>query len=245
MDEIGKEAGALEAQIAELRGRVAGADSIRANLTSAESLLQRLRQRLDEPLSWDQKRRLVEVLVAGVRIDTFEEWGVRQTNTTVTYRFSQPDQPTPIVLPQLYRSDATRIPANPQTIGDHLRKRRLELKMLQREVASQIGVDTTSVFNWEANKARPEIRFILQSSRFWATIRCRRLSHWARNWFASEPVWGCHKGGQPAICTSTPVHWPDGSVARGSHGRMAEPCRTLSGPGNLAGYTQTRRTIFG
>lgn len=38
MDEIGKEETALEAQIAELGGRIAGADSIAGNLSSAQAL---------------------------------------------------------------------------------------------------------------------------------------------------------------------------------------------------------------
>jgi DNA-binding transcriptional regulator YiaG len=31
--------------------------------------------------------------------------------------------------------------------------------MLQREVAVQLGVDTTCVFNWEAQISKPEIRY--------------------------------------------------------------------------------------
>jgi hypothetical protein len=38
----------------------------------------------------EQKRKLVEVLVAGIRIDTMEEGGVKWSKTTVTYRFTQP-----------------------------------------------------------------------------------------------------------------------------------------------------------
>ncbi len=34
----------------------------------------------------------------------------------------------------------------PKTVGDRIRKRCLELKMLQREVAEMIGVDKTTVF---------------------------------------------------------------------------------------------------
>ena len=99
--------------------------------------------------------------MAGVRVDTVEESGVKQTRTTVTYCFSQPDQPLPLVLPQAYSTGTViRIPAEPQTIGDHIRKRRLGLKMLQREVADQLGVCVPSVFNWEANTSNPEIRYM-------------------------------------------------------------------------------------
>jgi len=40
-------------------------------------------------------------------------------------------------------------PTNPVTIGDHIRKRRMDLGLLQREVAEIIGVTESSVWNWE------------------------------------------------------------------------------------------------
>jgi transcriptional regulator with XRE-family HTH domain len=161
MDEIGKEETALEAQIAELGGRITGADSVGENVCSAQALLAKLRKRLDEPISWEVKRRLIEVLVASVRVDTVEECGVKQAEITVTYRFSQPDQPMPLVLPQSYSTGRViRIPTEPHSIGDHIRRRRLGLKMLQREVAEQIGVCEPSVFNWERNASSPEIQYM-------------------------------------------------------------------------------------
>jgi DNA-binding transcriptional regulator YiaG len=162
-----KEETALNEQLAELRGRIVGADSIAATVSSAEALLAKLRKRLDEPVSWEMKRRLIEILVTGVRIDTVEEYGVKQSKITVTYRFSEPDQAMPTVLSQSYSSGRVlRIPTQPQTVGDHIRRRRLGLKMFQREVAEQIGVETASVFNWEANTTAPEIRYMPAIIRF-------------------------------------------------------------------------------
>jgi transcriptional regulator with XRE-family HTH domain len=167
MDEIGKEETALEAQIDELRGKIGGADSIGETVSSAQALLAELRKRLDEPVAWEQKRRLIEVLVAGIRVDTVEECGVRQTRTTVTYRFSQPGQPMPLVLPQSYNTGrAMRIPAELNTVGDHIRRRRLALKLLQKDVADQVGVDKCSVFNWETNTVSPDIRCMPAIIRF-------------------------------------------------------------------------------
>ena len=160
MDEIAREETALEAQIAELGGRITGADSIGANICSAQALLAKLRKRLDEPISWELKRRLIEVLIAGVRVDTVETCGVKQAEITVTYRFSQPDQPMPLVLPQSYSTGTLRIPLEPKTVGDHMRKRRLGLKMLQKDVAAQIGVDTTSIHNWETNVSQPSLEYM-------------------------------------------------------------------------------------
>jgi transcriptional regulator with XRE-family HTH domain len=46
------------------------------------------------------------------------------------------------------------------TLGDHLRNRRLDLGLLQSEVASRIGVATATITNWEGNKSHPEIRYM-------------------------------------------------------------------------------------
>jgi transcriptional regulator with XRE-family HTH domain len=51
-------------------------------------------------------------------------------------------------------------PAELNTIGDHLRKRRLDLGLLQKEVAGQLGVTTCTIMYWETNRVSPAIRFI-------------------------------------------------------------------------------------
>jgi transcriptional regulator with XRE-family HTH domain len=48
---------------------------------------------------------------------------------------------------------------NPQTIGEHLRKRRLELKITQKSVANIIGVSEDSITYWENERSSPQIRF--------------------------------------------------------------------------------------
>ncbi len=40
-------------------------------------------------------------------------------------------------------------------VGDHLRKRRLDLGLRQRDVADRIGSDTTTVTNWELGHTEP------------------------------------------------------------------------------------------
>ena len=82
MDDIGKEEKGLEAQLTELRGKIAGADSIGATINSAQALLEKLRKRLDEPICWDLKRRVIEVLVAG------GEW--RRSNAGVLSNATSP-----------------------------------------------------------------------------------------------------------------------------------------------------------
>jgi DNA-binding XRE family transcriptional regulator len=48
----------------------------------------------------------------------------------------------PVKLPPGY-------PVELRSIGDHIRKRRLDLGLLQIEVAAQIGVTENTVLNWE------------------------------------------------------------------------------------------------
>ncbi len=48
-------------------------------------------------------------------------------------------------------------PERLKTLGDHLRKRRLDLKLFQKEVAKRLGTSTTSIYNWEDNRASPSL----------------------------------------------------------------------------------------
>jgi DNA-binding transcriptional regulator YiaG len=48
-------------------------------------------------------------------------------------------------------------PKHLKTLGDHLRKRRLDLGLLQKDVAEQLGVDTASICNWESNETQPMV----------------------------------------------------------------------------------------
>jgi DNA-binding transcriptional regulator YiaG len=40
-------------------------------------------------------------------------------------------------------------------VGDHLRKRRLDLGLLQREVAAHVGVRVDTIRNWEVGRNTP------------------------------------------------------------------------------------------
>ena len=51
-------------------------------------------------------------------------------------------------------------PRELSTLGDHLRKRRLDLGLLQKELADELGVDEMTICNWETNRTSPQLRFI-------------------------------------------------------------------------------------
>jgi transcriptional regulator with XRE-family HTH domain len=43
----------------------------------------------------------------------------------------------------------------PQTLGEHLKKRRRELGLLQREAAERMGIGTDTYANWENGRTKP------------------------------------------------------------------------------------------
>jgi hypothetical protein len=87
VEEIDKDAAGLAAQIEELEAKLSGTESNGAVLEGAEDLLTRLRKRLDQPLTFERKRQLVELLVGGIRIETIRDGAKRENVVTVTYRF--------------------------------------------------------------------------------------------------------------------------------------------------------------
>jgi len=47
-----------------------------------------------------------------------------------------------------------------KTLGDHIRKKRLDLGLLQREVAEKLGVTPLTITNWESNATTPMCQYI-------------------------------------------------------------------------------------
>lgn len=48
---------------------------------------------------------------------------------------------------------------NPQVIGEHLKKRRLQLRLLQTDVAKIFDVCEDSITGWENGRSRPQIQY--------------------------------------------------------------------------------------
>jgi transcriptional regulator with XRE-family HTH domain len=64
---------------------------------------------------------------------------------------------TPVTLKALKRK---RRDFEPRTLGEHIRKRRLELRLSQKEAAKRLGYRWTTVLNWENGKRKPGVERI-------------------------------------------------------------------------------------
>ncbi len=45
-------------------------------------------------------------------------------------------------------------PKSLETLGDHIRKRRLDLGLEQQQVAARLGVSESTVWNWENDRSQ-------------------------------------------------------------------------------------------
>jgi transcriptional regulator with XRE-family HTH domain len=50
-------------------------------------------------------------------------------------------------------------PGSPKTLGEHLKKRRMDLKLTQTYVAFMLKCDETSIHNWEHNLNSPSLQY--------------------------------------------------------------------------------------
>ena len=64
------------------------------------------------------------------------------------------------------RPKSAAYPRQINTLGDHVRKRRLELGLFQRQVAELIGADKMTIANWEGQRSHPALIFMPALIRF-------------------------------------------------------------------------------
>lgn len=63
--------------------------------------------------------------------------------------FSEASQPALKIAIPLKIQTFPEFSGEPVTLGDHLRRRRLELGLYQKDIAEQIGVTASTIWNWE------------------------------------------------------------------------------------------------
>jgi transcriptional regulator with XRE-family HTH domain len=58
------------------------------------------------------------------------------------------------------KTKSSEYPKELKTLGDHMRNRRLDLKLLQKDVGQRIGVSVSSVWNWENGWVAPAVKYL-------------------------------------------------------------------------------------
>jgi DNA-binding XRE family transcriptional regulator len=64
------------------------------------------------------------------------------------------------------RNRGIPVPKQPTTIGGHLRRRRLQLRIFQPEAARSLGVTTVSLSRWECDKVFPTAPYHAQIAKY-------------------------------------------------------------------------------
>jgi hypothetical protein len=88
LTQVDQEEAAIRAATDDLLGRAAAVESATLRLHSAEALLDRLGNQLDQVLTYDLKRSLIETLVERITVYTVDRDGKRQSSVDVVYRFT-------------------------------------------------------------------------------------------------------------------------------------------------------------
>ena len=125
MQQIAQEEDTLRGELSELTVRLEGIGTEAAQLAAARTALETLGARLQEPLSWESRRQLVESLVEGVRVDTRGEAEERIAVITVTYRFlaSPAIRQRPVTARRAIGAVSDRAPRLELTISNRVRRR--------------------------------------------------------------------------------------------------------------------------
>ena len=216
LDDLDAESTSLQAEIDAISRSLSACDRT-AQLRSAKELLETLRSRLSGPLSPHLNRRVVEALVEKIEANTVERWGVQQSHIEITYGFGQPNEPAALVLPRSHRiRTRNRVPDQLNTVGDHLLRRRLVLKLLQKEVAEQIGVDKSSIGNWELNRTAPAFEYMPAIIRFLGYNPIPPPDKWSERLVQCRTVLGSRRRNQRGAWVLTRAHWLYGNEVSGS-----------------------------
>jgi len=110
LDAIEREETALRFRIETLERQVQTAVEQGAQLNRIEVLLAEINSRLDQPLTWECKREIVELLVESIRVETVEDGDKKAARVVVTYRFDEPcstPQTTPTEIGTGVRADSS------------------------------------------------------------------------------------------------------------------------------------------
>jgi transcriptional regulator with XRE-family HTH domain len=72
----------------------------------------------------------------------------------------------PLHCPGPHDKQVKGYPHSPTSVGEHIRKRRLDLKLRQIDSAKAIGCDELTVVNWEKGHTQPSVNHMAGFVRF-------------------------------------------------------------------------------
>jgi serine/threonine protein kinase len=81
-------------------------------------------------------------------------------------RIGPQGQPPPRGARQAKKPIPPGYPDSLVTLGDHIRKRRLDLKLTIKELGRRLGADDTTIYLWETNRAKPAIAHVSKIIQF-------------------------------------------------------------------------------
>jgi transcriptional regulator with XRE-family HTH domain len=193
-------------------------------LQTARCFLRSLREQFMQELPIAPQSSLVELLVDSICVEVLEPLGVRRSEVVVRYRFSSPGHARPLIWEQRHSADrryASRAELN--TLGDHLRRRRLALHLSQHQVAEQLAVTRTSIHNWEHNRQRPKVAYVPAILNFLGYCPELANGNWADRLVQARACQGLTRGqaaDRMGINPSTLARWERGE--RKPHGECAQ-----------------------
>lgn len=151
----------IDDQMPEIQGEI---DFLRIQYLSSDEILHEARDLYSRwnQLSFDEKKKIIETITEKITIGK-GDIEINLCYIPSSWELVTKGQHTPMVaLPFLritlkaMKPPALMYPKTLKTIGDHLRKKRLDEGLFQREVAEIIGVDECTIHNWECSHSRPQ-----------------------------------------------------------------------------------------
>ncbi|MNJ88792.1 transcriptional repressor DicA [compost metagenome] len=61
---------------------------------------------------------------------------------------------------------ARSYPKEPKSIGEHIKKRRFDLNLMQSDIATRFGVSVATIHLWETNRTEPMVKYYPKISDF-------------------------------------------------------------------------------
>lgn len=156
----------IEDQVPMLQGEI---DFVRIKFRSSSEIIAEARDLYARwpDLTREEKRQIIEQITEKIVV------GKDEISINLTYLPGSLQNPGSLAtnphgrvahLPSIHlvgkRPINPAIPRVLETLGDHIRRRRLDLGLTQAQVGLKLGADGSSINNWELNRTKPAIRFI-------------------------------------------------------------------------------------